>query len=83
MKFRTGLIIGIAIGFAAATWLRRDDPAIVTDRSRASSAGAGGMVSSSSRRIAARAQDASLVALRRARGSIQSRLGQDRDAAWA
>jgi hypothetical protein len=81
MKFRTGLIVGIAIGYTAATWLRRDDPVIVTDPS-ASQGRAGRMISSSSRRVAARAQDAGLVALRRARGTIQSRLGEEQDAAW-
>jgi outer membrane cobalamin receptor len=84
MRFRTGLIVGAALGYAAAQWLRKDDPTIVTaprEPQRAQSAAAR-LVTEGSRRLAERAQTASLDALQRARGNIQARIGDGGDASW-
>jgi hypothetical protein len=84
MRFRTGLIVGAALGYAAAQWLRRDDPMIVTgprEPQRTQNAAAR-LVTEGSRRLAERAQTASLDALQRARGNIQARMGDRGDASW-
>ena len=84
MRFRTGLIVGAALGYAAANWLRKDDPTILTaprEPPRQQSAAAR-LVTEGSRRLAERAQTASLDALQRARGNIQARIGDGGDASW-
>ena len=84
MRFRTGLIVGAALGYAAAKWLWKDDPAIVTgprapERSQSAAAR---LMTEGSRKLAERAQIASLDALQRARGTIQARMGDGGDASW-
>jgi hypothetical protein len=84
MRFRTGLVFGMALGYAAANWLRKDDPTIVTGPrgpARSQSAAAR-LVTEGSRRLADRAQTASLDALQRARGNIQARMSDRGDASW-
>jgi hypothetical protein len=80
MRFRTGLVVGAALGYAAAQWLRKDDPA-PREPARSQSAAAR-LVTEGSRRLAERAQTASLDALQRARGNIQARIGDGGDASW-
>ena len=85
MRFRTGLVFGMALGYAAASWLRKDDPTIVTAprESERSKSAAARLVTEGSRRLAERAQTASLDALQRARGNIQARIGEGGgDASW-
>ena len=84
MRFRTGLVFGMALGYAAAHWLRKDDPTIVTAprESERSKSAAARLVTGGSRRLAERAQTASLDALQRARGNIQARIGDGGDASW-
>ena len=84
MRFRTGLVVGAALGYAAAKWLYKDDPTIVTgprapERSQSAAAR---LMTEGSRRLAERAQTASLDALQRARGNIQARMGGAGDASW-
>ena len=84
MRFRTGLIVGATLGYAAALWLRKDAPSIVTaPRAPArSQSAAARLVTEGSRKLAERAQTASLDALQRARGNIQARIGDGGDASW-
>jgi hypothetical protein len=84
MKFGTGVVFGVAIGYAAATWVRKDDPAIVTGPTKPerSQSAAARLVTERSRRLAERAQVAGLEALQRARGNIQARLGDEEQASW-
>ncbi len=78
MKFRTGLIVGAAVGFAAAVrWLaREEDPNIVGEGGRAIApqSRTARIVSEQSRKITGRFSEAGLDAITRARANIQSRL---------
>jgi hypothetical protein len=84
MKFGTGVLVGAALGYAAATWMRKEDPAIVTGPTKPerSQSAAARLVTEGSRRLAERAQVAGLDALQRARGNIQARLGDEEGASW-
>jgi hypothetical protein len=84
MKFGTGMLLGAALGYAAATWLRKADPAVVTGPTsrRPPQSAAGTLMSEGSRRLVDRAQAAGLEALQRARDNIQARIGDDAGAAW-
>jgi hypothetical protein len=84
MKFGTGVLVGAALGYAAATWMRKDDPAIVTGPTKPerSQSAAARLVTEGSRRLAERAQVAGLDALQRARGNIQARLGDEEGVSW-
>ena len=84
MKFRTGLILGATLGYAAAQWLRRDDPVIATEPGTSSGGPGSGLrlMGDQTRKLAVRAQAAGFDALQRARGNIQSRLAEDGDANW-
>jgi hypothetical protein len=73
MKFRIGLVIGAALGYAAANWVRGDGRAVAPPPRRNAAAR---LVTGASRRVATRAHGASLEALQRARNTIQSRLGE-------
>jgi len=81
MKFKSGLLIGAALGFAAARWLTREDPDVL-EGPRASAreqSPASRIISDQGRRLAERAQLASLGALQRARTSLRSRLHEPDD----
>ena len=83
MKFRTGLLIGLAVGYGVAkrTELTRDDPYVVTGPQREQPSGLSAnpavrAVSGRAQRLADQATVASLDAIRRTRSAIQSRLGE-------
>jgi hypothetical protein len=90
MKFRTGLLIGLAVGYGLAkrSVLSEDDPHVVKGPQRAQASGltsnpALRAVGGRAQRIADQATVASLDAIRRTRLAIQSRLGDaSDDAAW-
>ena len=88
MRLRNLLLIaiGVAIGVRVANMLRQDDPNVVTGPQRDQSTGANQtvkMVSTQAQRLADQAAVLSLDAIRRARGAIRTRLGDDvDDAAW-
>ena len=84
MRFGTGVLVGAALGYAAAMWMRKDDPAIVTGPTKPerSQSAAARLVTEESRRLAERAQVAGLDALQRARGNIQARLGDEEGVSW-
>ena len=91
MKFRTGLLIGLAVGYGLAkrSMLSEDDPYVVKGPQRQQPTGLGTnpavrMVGDRAQRLADQATVASLDAIRRTRAAIQSRLGEmpDDDAAW-
>jgi hypothetical protein len=73
MKFRIGLVIGAALGYAAANWMRGNGRAAAPPPRRNA---ASRLVTGASRRVATRAHGASLDALQRARSTIRSRLGE-------
>jgi len=90
MKFRTGLLIGFAVGYGVAkrTQLTADDPYVVKGPQREQASGltsnpALRVVGDRAQRLADQATVASLDAIRRTRAAIQSRLGETQDdAAW-
>jgi hypothetical protein len=88
MKFRTGLVIGLAVGYGLArrSALTEDDPYVVKGPQRESGSGnaAVRIVGARAQRLADQATVASLDAIRRTRAAIQSRLGEPSsdDAAW-
>ena len=84
MRFTSGMLVGAALGYAAARWARRDDPAIVTGpRKGATSQGPASRLDAGGReRLAQRAQAAGILALQRARGNIQARLVGEGDTGW-
>ena len=91
MKFRTGLLIGLAVGYGLAkrAMLTEDDPYVVTGPQRRelpsglAANPAVRAVSDRAQRLADQATVASLDAIRRTRFAIQSRLGEPGDqAAW-
>ena len=91
MKFRTGLLIGLAVGYGLAkrSTLSQDDPYVVKGPQREQPQGvaasfAARAVGDRAQRLADQATVASLGAIRRTRTAIQSRLGEapTNDAAW-
>jgi hypothetical protein len=87
MKLRTLLLIalGIAIGLQVARRLRADDPNVVAGPQHehpGSQNPAARVVTAQAQRLAGQATDLSLSAIRRARGAIQSRLGEPDEANW-
>ena len=90
MKFRTGLLIGLAVGYGLAkrTTLAQDDPYVVKGPQREQASGLATnpavRAMSGAQRLADQATVASLDAIRRTRAAIQSRLGElpEDDAAW-
>ena len=91
MKFRTGLLIGLAVGYGLAkrSTLTEDDPYIVKGPQRKELPGLAAnpalrAVGGHAQRLADQATVASLDAIRRTRAAIQSRLGEEPadDAAW-
>ena len=91
MKFRTGLLLGLAVGYGIAkrSTLTEDDPYVVKGPQREQASGlvstiAVRAVGDRAQRLADQATVASLDVIRRTRSAIQSRLGEapDDDAAW-
>jgi len=89
MKFRTGLLLGLAVGYGLAkrSALTEDDPYVVKGPQREQSSGtntAVRAVGDRAQRLADQATVASLDVIRRTRSAIQSRLGESSggDAAW-
>jgi hypothetical protein len=81
MKFKTGLVFGAAVGFAAAKWLEREDPALVKAPAQPARPQnpAVRLVTSQGRKLAGRATNAGMDAIHRARANIQARLGETAD----
>ncbi len=88
MKLRNLILIaiGVAIGLQIARRFRADDPNVVKGPQREQSGTANPairLVSSQAQRLADQAAGVSLGAIRRARGAIRTRLGdEENDAAW-
>ena len=89
MKLRNLLLVGagIGIGYALSQKLHEDDPDIVSGPQRStktSSVPGLSLVKGQAQRIGDQASVRSLEAIRRARGAIRVRLGEDasNDAAW-
>jgi hypothetical protein len=91
MKFRTGLLLGLAVGYGLAkrSALTEDDPYVVKGPQREQASGlvsnlAVRAVGDRAQRLADQATVASLDVIRRTRSAIQSRLGESSsdDAAW-
>jgi hypothetical protein len=89
MKLRSLLLFGAGVvtGLAIARRMTEDDPDVFHGPSRSSSNAnpALQVVSGQAQRLADRASVLSLDAIRRARGAIRDRLGEDAydDAAWS
>ena len=91
MKFRTGLLIGLAVGYGLAkrSTLNQDDPYVVKGPQRMEPSGVAAnpamrVMTERAQRLADQAAVASLDAIRRTRAAIQNRLGElpDDGAAW-
>jgi hypothetical protein len=86
MKLRSLLILagGVAIGMKLAAKLREDDPNVLhgPQRSRTDQRPALRLVSTQVQRLTDAAAGRSLGAIRRVRGQIRDRLGEDDAAAW-
>jgi hypothetical protein len=86
MKLRSLLILGggVAIGMKLAAKLREDDPNVLhgPQRARADQRPALRLVSTQVQRLTDAATGKSLGAIRRVRGQIRDRLGEDDAAAW-
>jgi hypothetical protein len=91
MKFHTGVLLGIGIGFAlgrkAMQQLTADDPNVVKGPQREQSSGLGSnpairLVTGGAARLTDQATVKSLDAIRRTRSAIQKRLYEPDDAAW-
>jgi hypothetical protein len=88
MKLRTLFLFGAGVmaGFMLARRVSREDPDVVTGptRTRSTANPAMRMVGGQAQRLAGRATVLSLDAIRKARGAIRERLGEDvyDDAAW-
>jgi hypothetical protein len=89
MKLRTLFVFGAGIlaGLAIARRMTEDDPAVLHGPSRSQSAQSPALraATGAAQRLADKASVASLEVIRRARGSIRDRLGEDEldDAAWS
>jgi hypothetical protein len=88
MKLRTLFLFGagVVVGLMLARKMSEDDPDVVTGPTRSGSVTTPAMrvVGSQAQRLADRATVLSLDAIRKARGRIRERLGEDvyDDAAW-
>lgn len=89
MRIRSLLLLaaGVGIGYTIAGRLREDDPEVVhgPQRRSATSSPALKAVTGGAQRLADQASIRSLDAIRRARGAIRARLGEDDtfdDASW-
>ena len=86
MKLRSLLILagGVAIGMKLAAKLREDDPNVLhgPQRARTDQRPALRLVSTQVQRLTDAAAGRSLGAIRRVRGQIRDRLGEDDAAAW-
>ena len=89
MRIRSLLLVaaGIGIGYTIAGKLREDDPEVVHGPRRVSSASSPALqvVTGGAHRLADQASVRSLDVIRRARGAIRARLGEDDtfdDAVW-
>jgi hypothetical protein len=88
MKLRSLLLVaaGIGIGYSISRKMHEDDPEVVRGPQRRSSGSPGlQLVSGQAQRIADQASARSLEAIRRARGAIRARLGENEsfdDAVW-
>lgn len=86
MKLRSLLLVagGVALGMKLAAKLREDDPNVLhgPQRVRAEQRPALRLVSSQVQRLTDAATGRSLDAIRRVRGQIRDRLGEDDAAAW-
>lgn len=78
------LALGAVLGYKVAAKMREDDPEIVhgPQRVRAPQSPGLRLVQGQAQRLADQATDRSLAVIRRTRGAIRSRLGEDDDAAW-
>lgn len=89
MKVRSILLFGAGVlaGLAVARKMKEDDPEVLHGPARAASPAnpALRLVSQQAQRVADRAGVLSLDAIRKARGAIRERLGEDGydDAAWS
>ncbi len=81
MKFRTGLILGFAAGFAVSSWVNRPEEDVYTGGDEESGGGTRAR-SGRARRIGQRASVMSLDAIKKARSQIQGRLRDTGDANW-
>jgi len=83
MKFRTGLLLGIAVGYAIASRrsLAGDDEPIVRHPDDAVRRGSNG-IGDLGRRIGESASLWSIRAIRQARGALRDRLETTDDASW-
>ncbi len=86
MKLRSLLILatGVVLGMKLAAKLREDDPNVLHGPQRVRSDRRPGLrlVSSQVQRLTDVATDKSLEAIRKIRGQIRDRLGEDDAAAW-
>ena len=86
MKLRNLVLLGagIGIGYAMSQKLHEDDPEVVHGPQRSSATNpVFAAVTSQTQRLADQATVKSLDAIRKARGTIRNRLGEDvDDAAW-
>jgi hypothetical protein len=80
MKLRSLVLLGtgVALGYSLAQRLHEDDPEVLRGPTRTASTSnpALRVASAGAQRLADRATVASLGAIRRARGAIQTRLGE-------
>ena len=88
MKLRSLVLVaaGIGIGYTIAKKMHEDDPEVVRGPQRKPATSPGlQLVTGQAQRIADQASVRSLEAIRRARGAIRTRLGENEtfdDAAW-
>jgi len=86
MKLRSLILLvaGVMIGIKVAAKLREDDPDVLhgPQRTRSDQRPALRLVSTQVQRITDAATGKSLEAIRRLRGEIRERLGEDDAAAW-
>ena len=88
MKLRSLVLVaaGIGIGYSISQKMRQDDPEVVRGPQRATTTSSGlQLVAGQAQRVADRASERSLEAIRRARGAIRTRLGETEtfdEASW-
>jgi len=88
MKLRSLVLVaaGIGIGYSISQKMHEDDPEVVRGPQRATNTSPGlQLVAGQAQRVADRASERSLEAIRRARGAIRTRLGEGEtfdEASW-